>query len=45
LARATYTHVWAQNAEGGQDRTKKAYTWKRRNSFKGSMILSQFFNL
>jgi len=21
----------------GQDRTKKTYTWKRRNSFKGSM--------
>jgi len=41
LARATYTHVWARNAEGvrrGQDRTKKTYTWKRRNSFKGSTV-------
>ena len=42
LARATHTHAWARNAEGGrgegQDRTKKTYTWKRRNSFKGSMI-------
>jgi len=27
-----------RKGEVGQDRTKKIYTWKRRNSFKGIMI-------